>query len=384
MSIYDSSLARFLETKFGNAVGDLRELALKRIKKANRELIRSHCKDVPGVYGFLNADGRIIYVGMSTSLVNRLPHYFPDHRRRTRDATAGRMAKYVIWQPVAHELFAQLRERELIRNLRPVRNVRGRPSRMRIGYLVLTDDPAPLLTIREQIPRQHRGVWGPLSLTKWTRVYVDALNVQFQLRDCSRNTPMHFADETQTVGTGCLRAEVKTCLAPCIRGCSKRQYEQALDRLRRFLNGNTEDVLAGVVDQMREASLNQQFEMAGKFRDRHESLTRLSQQLTRFHERMKKANYVYRLKSGLHERQLWVVVIRGHITEIFERPQDNSLKSRTIKRLDKLRAATKQAESFQDTPHMDTSLMLHRWFRSNKEERDRRWSLARAIRALKT
>ena len=43
---------------------------------ASRKLVRENCPLAPGVYGMIDGDGRLIYVGKSKALRERLASYF--------------------------------------------------------------------------------------------------------------------------------------------------------------------------------------------------------------------------------------------------------------------------------------------------------------------
>jgi len=382
MSHLEQSQARFSKSEYSAATGPIGHLETVRLKKGTRKRIREHVPDLPGVYAHLDAQQRIIYVGMSTSLCKRLQDYFPSGRRNTHAAKIGRRVHSLLWQPVAHELIAQLRERELIRTLKPPCNRMGKPTKMHLGYLVLTSEDVPRIAIREHLPKSHIGFWGPISIFKTVLRAVDDLTLQFKLRDCPMNTEMHFADESDQIGTACLRAEVKTCLAPCIRGCLRSDYDTEIDQLRQFLNGTSASLLDSIQQDMQHAAVEQQFEKAAALRDRLERLTKLNTQIRRFHDRMYAATYVYPLPSKLEKRTFWMVIVRGHIVAIVGRPRKDGTDPKTssvLNRAQQHREAESDSLPFRQGD-FDAAMILMNWFRRRKKERKRRWSLSRAIR----
>ena len=110
---------------------------------------RELCPRRPGVYGMLDPDGKLIYVGKAKSLRVRLLSYF---RPKSRDRKAGRIlgsTRSIVWECLPSEFAALLRELELIRRWRPRFNVQGQPHR-RTAHLRL-----PGTTARR--PRVSRG-----------------------------------------------------------------------------------------------------------------------------------------------------------------------------------------------------------------------------------
>src|SRR5262245_15588108 len=100
-----------------------------------RSLIRRNCPRLPGVYGMLDAQGHLIYIGKAKRLRTRLLSYF---RRRGGDPRAKRIltcARTIAWEVVPSEFAALLRELELIHGCQPRFNIRHHPGRLRHVYV---------------------------------------------------------------------------------------------------------------------------------------------------------------------------------------------------------------------------------------------------------
>ncbi len=97
--------------------------------RETRKLIRQDATCAPGVYGMVDREGELIYVGQSKSLRNRLVSYFAG----SAPSKAQRIIAHthrLVWETAPDELAALLRELELIRRWRPRFNVRGQPNRV--------------------------------------------------------------------------------------------------------------------------------------------------------------------------------------------------------------------------------------------------------------
>ncbi|CAK9104927.1 UvrABC system protein C (Protein UvrC) (Excinuclease ABC subunit C) [Durusdinium trenchii] len=266
----------------------------------------------------VNAENELFYVGMSRCLRRRLQTYFSSRATRRKECRTGRAARMVVWQPLAHPLIAVLRETELIRRFLPTRNVQGHPHRTRPGYLVLADHAAGWFHTSYTIPKRHAGVWGPMPINRRTREAANVLNQVFRLRDCPPATRMQFrGDEVlfdTDTATACLRAEMGTCLAPCVAACSRRQYARAVGDAKRFLNGTSNRILEQLREQMQEASSNCLFEKAARLRDALTILERIDVQLRRFHDWVDSATFAYPLRETRSARDVpWMIVVRGRI-----------------------------------------------------------------------
>jgi excinuclease ABC subunit C len=82
---------------------------------------------VPGVYRVLDKDGAVVYVGKAVNLRRRLTQYRNASRRKIHRKMREivRSAASITFEPCDTELEAELRETELIQDLRPRWNVVG-------------------------------------------------------------------------------------------------------------------------------------------------------------------------------------------------------------------------------------------------------------------
>ncbi|MCA8995813.1 MAG: UvrB/UvrC motif-containing protein [Planctomycetaceae bacterium] len=356
-------------------------------KREIRRRIRSECPPLPGVYAYADEQGQVIYVGMSKCLNKRLLTYFSSKVRGKKEVRIGRHARRLVWQPVIHELVAWLRERELIRRLRPNFNVQGHPTRMKLGYIVLGRHDAPSFQLQPKIPISHSGVWGPIPMTRYTRLAVEELNHEFQLRDCPKDTPMVFRGEEALFDLGqaspCLRADFGTCLAPCLGECSRRKYSAAIKAGRVFLEGNTEPTLHRLRQQMEMAVESRHYEKAARLRDRLQALSRLDLHLRRFHDWRSQANFVYPVSSMESGEEFWVVIVRGETVAIVPRPfsrEDRIAVGRCLRDYRQHVRGTQGQPTLTGPDEFESARLNFRWFRLNSEEKDRRLTLGAAVR----
>lgn len=375
----------FASSRYQPALGPAVSLSLQGSRRDIRRSLRAECPPAPGVYGIADAQGQLIYVGMSRRLQRRLLTYFSSQARRKKEARLGRRAVTLIWQPAAHELIARLRERELIRRLRPEANIQGLPTRMNLGYLVMSDHEAAGFQLLPRIPKTHSGAWGPVPITGFVRSAVEALNHQFGLRDCPRDTPMLFQGESRpgVEPMPCLRADLGTCLSPCVGGCTRRTYERAVSAARAFLEGESESVLRELERQMAAAVADRNYERAARCRDRLASLSRLNLHLRRFHDWRCRAHFVYPLESEFDGTPLWLIIVRGDVQTIVRRPSSKPEKAAVLALLeasDRQRQG-RQGEALITGPdEFAAGRILFRWFRLHDTEKDHRLSFSRVRR----
>ncbi|MFG0334374.1 MAG: hypothetical protein ACF8TS_13505, partial [Maioricimonas sp. JB049] len=207
-------------TEFGHSLYsavplDQQQLPLTGAPAEIRKSIREQCPAMPGVYGMLDCEQTLIYVGMSVQLRDRTQTYFFTGEEERKERRIGSRAHTLLWQPTGHELTARLRELELIRRFSPRYNVLGKPERTPTGYVTLATGDAPHFRVQKRPARNCRYAWGPIPVNRRVRAAVEELNYTFRLRDCGSDVRISFREEQSLFdsqnGGGCLRSELATC-----------------------------------------------------------------------------------------------------------------------------------------------------------------------------
>ena len=292
-----------------------------------RRRLRALCPSSPGVYGMVDREGQLIYVGMSAKLCDRLLTYFTAGDEGAKEQRIAKHARRVIWETGAHEFSVQLRELELIRRWRPRFNRRGRLESDRCGYICLTTDEAPRFHAVRQPPRGARRSWGPVRTSRTLLAAIDRLNHVFRLRDCSRDIPVRFADQRtlfdQDWQAGCLRGSLASCSAPCAAGCSRPEYYRQIEQAVAFLDGKDRQVLERIESAMREASERHDFERAMGHRDALQELTYLSDQLQLLRDVARDYWFVYPIRSA-GSSNLWNLIAGGDVVAVAPEPATKS------------------------------------------------------------
>ena len=140
---------------------------MRRVDADGASELRNHVKQfvpkLPGVYGMLDALGRLIYVGKSKCLRNRLLSYFLPNNEEDKAGRIVQSTAAIVWEPQPSDFAAWLREQSLIRRLCPRFNVQGIPKRQRPVFVCLGRLPAEqLYTARKEDAKA--GMWiGPLQ-----------------------------------------------------------------------------------------------------------------------------------------------------------------------------------------------------------------------------
>src|ERR1035441_6788831 len=118
--------------------------------------------DAPGSYQFVDADGRVLYVGKAKSLRQRLNSYFQDPLGlASRTAQMVEQAAHVEWMVVNTEAEALLLEHNLIKEFQPRFNVRLKDDKSYPWLAVTVNSEWPRPAVVRGRKRKGVRYFGP-------------------------------------------------------------------------------------------------------------------------------------------------------------------------------------------------------------------------------
>jgi excinuclease ABC subunit C len=224
----------------------------------------------PGVYLMKDDKGRVIYVGKSASLRDRVSSYFLPSTKLERKK-AG-LLDYVVDFDIVEtdsEVEALLAENRLIKDIQPKYNARLLDDKT-FPYLMITvkdDFPGVFIT---RNPIEGTKLYGPFTSVYALKEAVTLLQKAFKFRTC--HLEILDTDDKRRFFRPCLLYPIKQCTAPCAAKISKEVYREDINRLIKFLDGDKKRVLAGLERDMMEAAKTLNFERAGRLRDEIKAL----------------------------------------------------------------------------------------------------------------
>ncbi len=329
------------------------------------------CPAVPGVYGIIDRNRELIYVGKSKSLRHRLLSYFQSSSRQEKSGRIIESARAVQWETQPSEFAALLREQQLIRRFRPRWNVQGIPERQRPVYLCLGRQPAPYFFASSKPPADLVACEGPFYGVKRMNRAVDVLNHFFQLRDCSQRTPFYFADQLSLFDTdrraGCLRYDTGTCLAPCAAACSRAAYDTQVRAAGQFLDGASDQPLVMLKQSMETASANQQYELAARRLLDYQALQYLHNKLTYLADVRRRYTFIYEVRAFDHSHQ-WYLIRSGEVADVMPRPIDWATLASAQDRLQQWQVLAENSVERGQSHFGYTLNVVAAWFRNQRQE----------------
>lgn len=220
----------------------------------------------PGVYLMKDDKGRVIYIGKSASLRERVGSYFL-RSTKLEVRKAGLLAEVVDFEVLQTdtEVEALLTENRLIKDVQPKYNARLLDDKT-FPYLMITmDEDFPGVFITRE-PRSH-GVklYGPFTSVGGLKDAMQKLQKIFRFRTC--HLDINDGDDKRRFFRPCLLYPIKQCTGPCAARISKEAYREDINRLIEFLDGGKKRLLGQMEREMIEAAKDLEFEKAGRLRD---------------------------------------------------------------------------------------------------------------------
>ena len=337
-----------------------------------RAMLHDKCPVSPGVYGWLDNNNQICYVGKSKCLRKRLLSYFAKTPADKKVIRIRQHSHRLVWEPVSHELLALIREQELIYRWRPEFNTQGQPVKRQPAFLCVSEGLAPNVFFARRIPINAALSIGPIAGTGNLRAAVESANQIFQLRDCSDKTKFSFGEQLRLfddpASAKCIRYELGSCPGPCAGLCDRKLYLSNVQKAMDFLLGGvqTKIVLDKLQQQMKSAAESQNFERAAVLRDYFTNLRWLSRRLKQLEVAQETLNGVLPIK-GKRSRKLWLVLRGGRLIGSAAAPQDRKRLESAVKKLDTIRNQNLGLPT--NLMEMNLQMIVMAWFRKYPKTR---------------
>jgi excinuclease ABC subunit C len=210
--------------------------------------------DLPGCYLMKNAAGEIIYVGKAKVLKNRVRSYFTgSHNEKTTRLVADIVDfEYIV---TATNIEALVLECNLIKKHLPHYNVLLKDDKT-FPYIKITNERHPRLLVVRKVNKDKAKYFGPYPNGYAAHQTKKLLDRIYPFRKCDV-LPKKV----------CLYYHLGQCVAPCEFEVETSQYEEMVDEISRFLNGDQEKVKQQLNENMLAAAELMQFERAKEYRD---------------------------------------------------------------------------------------------------------------------
>lgn len=223
----------------------------------------------PGVYRFLDADGRILYVGKAKNLRARLSNYFaPLHTLHERTRRMVTTAAKVEWTVVKTDIDSLQLEYTWIQEYSPPFNVRYKDDKSYPYMAVTLADEAPRVIVTRN--RRIRGAkyFGPYPKVWAVHDTIDQLIKVFPIRTCSDSS----YKKAMASGRPCFPGQIGRCGGPCSMKVTIEEHRAIVDDFVSFMSGSDKRFTKRLEARMREAAAAMDYEAAASYRDKLQAL----------------------------------------------------------------------------------------------------------------
>lgn len=214
--------------------------------------------DSPGVYMFKNSKDKVMYVGKSKSLKQRVSSHL--------SSTAAKKSKNIIqksstieYKETPSELTALLAESQLIKFYMPKYNVQLKNYSSHYFIKVKTEHEFPDICVTEKIELDNNDYFGPYNNRETAKNLVDVIDKAFMLREC---TDKVFAKKKK-----CYLYDIHRCIGNCLPEIDKELYSNELKNVYDFLSGQNQFAINRLLEKMKHLSEQQKYEEAAEVRD---------------------------------------------------------------------------------------------------------------------
>src|SRR5688500_13211493 len=191
----------------------------------------------PGVYLMKDDKGRVIYVGKSASLRDRVGSYFQP-ATKLEHKKVGLLDLVVDFEVIQteSEVEALLAENRLIKDIQPKFNARLLDDKTFPYLMVTTDEDYPGVFVTREPRAEGVKLYGPFTGVYQLKEAVQLLQRAFKFRTC--HLEILEEDQRKRFFRPCLLYAINQCTAPCADKISPDAYGEDVKRLLRFLDGN--------------------------------------------------------------------------------------------------------------------------------------------------
>ena len=226
-----------------------------------------------GVYIMRDEKGKVIYVGKSRALKNRVSQYFrknTSHDRKTVLMVSGVRDFDYILTDTENEALAL--ESQLIKQYSPKYNIKLKDGKNMPYIRIDLNEQYPKAEVVFTRKADGAKYFGPYSTITSAYGVLKTVQKCFKVHSCNRRFPADIGKERP-----CLYCQIGDCVGPCAGGVTSEEYKEIYKQIIMFLRGSFSEVKRRLTERMEYFAEELMFEAAAVYRDRIEALAKVWQ-----------------------------------------------------------------------------------------------------------
>ena len=232
------------------SIKDNEERRERLLKKANDLPL------CPGVYVMKNAGGKVIYVGKSRKLKNRVSQYFQNGAKNIKTERMASSVWDFDYYICNTEIEALSLENTLIKQYTPRYNIRLKDAKS-YPYIKITREEYPRIIFTRKREGDRAGYFGPYTGTSTVFSIMNLLQKTLGIPSCNRRFPKDIGKERP-----CVYYQMHQCCGLCTGKVSAEEYSELIRCAADILRGNTAAARQKLEGQMMEYAEKELYEAA--------------------------------------------------------------------------------------------------------------------------
>lgn len=233
----------------------------------------------PGIYQYYDSLGELIYIGKAKDLKNRVSSYFNNDGYKVNAKTRVLVSKIyeITFTIVDSEIDAWLLENSLIKKHQPRYNVMLKDDKT-YPWIIIKNERFPRIQWTRRLVKDGSKYLGPYPSVGMMHSILGLIKETYQLRTC--NLPLSPANIAAGKFRVCLEYQIGNCKGPCENLQNEVDYNNSIEEIKDILNGKIGHVLRGLKDNIQDAAINLNFELAHRLQKKYELLEKYQSKST--------------------------------------------------------------------------------------------------------
>jgi len=274
-------------------------------------LIRS-LPEKPGVYKYLDKEGKVIYVGKAKNLKKRVSSYFTKTHQSGKLKLLVRKIADIKFVVTNSEQDALLLENNLIKKYQPRYNIQLKDDKS-FPWICIKNEHFPRIFSTRNVIKDGSEYFGPYASVRMMRTLLDIIRQLYPLRTCSLNLKPSLIEKKKY--KVCLEYHIGNCKAPCVGKQSEAEYLETIGHIRAIIKGNISSVINELKQLMHGAAGKMEFEKAQLIKEKIEILDRYKSKSTIVNPRIDNVDVVSLINDQDMAFVNYLKVVNGAIVQ---------------------------------------------------------------------
>ncbi len=225
----------------------------------------------PGIYIMKDKNGKVIYVGKSRKLKNRVSQYFQNSKKNTKTLKMVTNAEDFDYMICTTEIEALTLENTLIKQYSPKYNIKLKDAKS-YPYIKITEGEYPKIVFTRTRNADKGKYFGPFSGASTVYSILDTIRKTLGIPNCKRVFPRDIGKDRP-----CIYHQIGKCCGLCTGKISSKEYARLIGCAEELLKGHGKNAIDKLEAQMYDFAEKEQYESAARCRDAIKSLKKLDQ-----------------------------------------------------------------------------------------------------------